>query len=165
MSGTLQASLQCHERHSADVTPVSCAALCRRYSSVMSSSLQTSLQCHARHSADKTPSWSVRGTMDSNFSLRSVVTLLSRVRASPSTLWLDEGPDSPRIPCCGLAQHKIPSIKVEGPVVLAQVGDCVCVSSDYKLDDKLPNETQPSTMSRISIHSTFSFLFVLSERQ
>ncbi|GFN88810.1 hypothetical protein PoB_001531600 [Plakobranchus ocellatus] len=46
------------------------------------------------------------GTVDSKSALRSVGTILSRVRALPPAPWPGGGPESLKSPCCGLAIHK-----------------------------------------------------------
>ncbi|GFO16951.1 hypothetical protein PoB_004345600 [Plakobranchus ocellatus] len=53
----------------------------------------------------------VSGTVAFESALRSADTLLSRVRAPPSTLRTDGGPKSLRSPCCGLALHKKPLVR------------------------------------------------------
>ncbi|GFO08119.1 hypothetical protein PoB_003462400 [Plakobranchus ocellatus] len=48
----------------------------------------------------------VGGTAASESALKSAETILSLVRALPSALWPDEGPESLRSSCCGLAIDK-----------------------------------------------------------
>ncbi|GFO35616.1 hypothetical protein PoB_006212100 [Plakobranchus ocellatus] len=57
-------------------------------------------------SKDAQLTWGVGGTVDSESALISAGTPLSLVRSQPPAPWPDEGPESLRSPCCGLAKYK-----------------------------------------------------------
>ncbi|GFN98786.1 hypothetical protein PoB_002529200 [Plakobranchus ocellatus] len=54
----------------------------------------------------------VGGTVDSESTLRSAGTLLSRVRAPSQAPWCDRGPESLDSPCYGLAVYKPPNFPI-----------------------------------------------------
>ncbi|GFO07444.1 hypothetical protein PoB_003394900 [Plakobranchus ocellatus] len=56
----------------------------------------------------------VGGTVDSESALRSEGTLLSRVRAPPSTPWPDVGPEGLSSPFCKLAIYTKPNPLLKG---------------------------------------------------